>query len=114
MKIREEKIAEQTLFFKVIEEERLQENSLTVGTCMLNRLNALKLDHPNLVGEVRGKGLMIGLELVSNRATKTPLSQAHMLEIFEDIKNMRVLVGKGGLDGNVSHQNLDNRFVTCS
>ncbi|XP_043280950.1 alanine--glyoxylate aminotransferase 2, mitochondrial isoform X2 [Venturia canescens] len=85
----------------VIEEERLQENALTVGTYMLHRLSTLKLDHPNIVGDVRGKGLMIGVELVSDQATRAPLSTNHMLEIFEDIKDMGVLVGKGGLDANV-------------
>ena len=85
-----------------MEEEGLQKNAAIVGTYMLHRLSTLRLEHSNIVGDVRGKGLMIGVELVSDPATRTPISSQDMLEIFEDIKNMGVLVGKGGLHANVS------------
>lgn len=45
---------------------------------------------------------MIGIELISNSETKRPLESEHILEIFENIKNMGILVGKGGLYANVS------------
>lgn len=45
---------------------------------------------------------MIGLELISNSKTKAPLESERMLELFEDIKDMGVLLGKGGLYANVS------------
>ncbi|KAK0168982.1 hypothetical protein PV327_002738 [Microctonus hyperodae] len=85
----------------VIEEERLQENSKIVGTHLLKQLSTLILDYPAIVGDVRGKGLMIGVELITNPETKEPMPRAQVLEIFEDIKNMGVLIGIGGLDGNI-------------
>lgn len=68
---------------------------------MIDRLSTLLLEFPNIVGDVRGKGLMIGIELISNFETKKPLQTEYVLEIFENIKNMGVLVGKGGLHANV-------------
>lgn len=65
-------------------------------------MNTLLLEFPNIVGDVRGKGLIIGVELISNSETKVPLKNEHILDIFENIKNMGVLLGKGGLYGNVS------------
>ncbi|XP_015595450.1 alanine--glyoxylate aminotransferase 2, mitochondrial isoform X2 [Cephus cinctus] len=85
----------------IIEEEGLQQNSWKVGTHLLHRLSALRLDHPTVIGDVRGKGLMIGVELISDPETRKPLPHEQMMEIFEDIKNMGVLLGKGGLDTNV-------------
>ncbi|KAK9300608.1 hypothetical protein QLX08_006763 [Tetragonisca angustula] len=85
----------------IIEEEDLQQNAYAVGTYLIDRLSTLLLEFPDVVGDVRGKGLMIGVELISNPETRTPLQVEHVLEIFEDIKNMGVLVGKGGLHANV-------------
>ncbi|XP_005182509.1 alanine--glyoxylate aminotransferase 2, mitochondrial isoform X2 [Musca domestica] len=84
----------------VIEEEQLQKNSLEVGTYFLNKLAELR-DSYEIVGDVRGKGLMIGLELVSDRKTKAPLGVPHVLEIWEQCKDMGVLFGRGGLNGNI-------------
>ncbi|XP_053954174.1 alanine--glyoxylate aminotransferase 2, mitochondrial isoform X3 [Anastrepha ludens] len=84
----------------VIEEEQLQKNSLEVGTYFLQSLAGLR-DRFEMIGDVRGKGLMIGVELVSERATKTPLSAPHVSEIWETCKDMGVLFGRGGLNGNV-------------
>jgi len=53
-----------------------------------------------VVGDVRGMGLMQGLELVKNRETKEPAPQA-VLQVFEETKRRGVLIGKGGLYGNV-------------
>ncbi|XP_034939243.1 alanine--glyoxylate aminotransferase 2, mitochondrial isoform X2 [Chelonus insularis] len=85
----------------IIQEERLQENSKVVGTHLLHRLSTLMLDHPTIVGDVRGKGLMIGIELISNATTREPMPSTQVLDLFEDIKDMGVLVGKGGVHGNV-------------
>ncbi|XP_031849429.1 alanine--glyoxylate aminotransferase 2, mitochondrial [Nomia melanderi] len=90
-----------TTVLDIIEEERLQENADIIGTYLINRLNTLLLEFPNIVGDVRGKGLIIGVELISNPETKLPLKNEHILDIFENIKNMGVLLGKGGLHGNV-------------
>lgn len=91
----------------VIEEEQLQKNALEIGTYFLKSLAELK-DRYEIIGDVRGKGLMIGLELVSDRETKAPLGVPHVLEIWEACKDMGVLFGRGGLNGNVSFSCLLN------
>ena len=61
----------------------------------------LKLQEKHdIIGNVRGKGLMLGVELVKNRATKEP-AKAETIEVFEKCKNLGLLLGKGGLHGNV-------------
>ena len=50
----------------VIDEEKLQENCENVGTYLLNELAKLR-DEFEIVGDVRGKGLMIGVEMVENK-----------------------------------------------
>ena len=54
------------------------------------------------VGDVRGKGLMIGVELVTDKETRTPLPRNQSVYIREECKNLGVLLGGGGLNGNVS------------
>ncbi|EDW40045.1 GL18115 [Drosophila persimilis] len=84
----------------VIEEEQLQRNSLEVGTYFLKCLEELQ-QRFEIVGDVRGKGLMIGVELVEDREKRTPLATPHVLEIWETCKDLGVLFGRGGLHGNV-------------
>lgn len=84
----------------VIDEEKLQENCKNVGTYFLNELAKLR-DEFEIVGDVRGKGLMIGLELVENKKTRQALNADKMNKIFEGTKNKGVLYGKGGLNGNI-------------
>jgi alanine-glyoxylate transaminase/(R)-3-amino-2-methylpropionate-pyruvate transaminase len=83
----------------VIDEEGLQENARKVGSRLLRGLRRLQERHP-LVGEARGLGLMLGLELVSDRTTRAPATR-QTLAVLEAAREMGVLVGKGGLDGNV-------------
>lgn len=85
----------------MIEEEGLQENSRKVGTHLLNSLAKLR-DELDIVGDVRGKGLMIGVEMVQSKATKEPLSAKRFADIWETCKDMGVLLGRGGLCGHVS------------
>jgi alanine-glyoxylate transaminase/(R)-3-amino-2-methylpropionate-pyruvate transaminase len=84
---------------EVIEEEGLQENARTVGGRLLRGLRRLQEEHA-IVGEARGMGLMLGLELVSDRATGSPAT-SQTLEVLEAAREMGVLMGKGGLEGNV-------------
>lgn len=84
----------------VLEEEGCQERSRVVGTYLIEELMKLK-DESSVIGDVRGKGLMIGVELVSNKETKNPLDITTVNEIWDDCKNMGVIVAKGGLHGNV-------------
>lgn len=83
---------------EVIDEEGLQENSKVVGEYFKQGLLGLQEKH-RIIGDVRGKGLMLGVELVRDRETKEPAT-AETLEIFERAKNYGVLIGKGGLSGN--------------
>ena len=84
---------------EVIEKEGLQENARVVGGRLRDGLRLLQSRHP-LIGDVRGMGLMLGVELVTDRATRTPAS-AETLEVLEAAREMGVLIGKGGLAGNV-------------
>lgn len=89
---------------RVIEEEDLRRNAAEVGGYLRQRLEELKDKH-ELIGDVRGLGLMQGLELVKDRETKEPAPEA-LLKVFEETKRRRVLIGKGGLYGNVIRTGL--------
>ena len=84
---------------EIIEEEGLQENARVVGGRFKVGLKELQTRH-RLIGDVRGKGLMLGVELVKDRETKEPARQ-EALDIMEHLREAGVLIGKGGLDGNV-------------
>ena len=86
---------------QAIEEDKTQSNSLVLGTYFLEELAKLRDEFPSVVGDVRGKGLMIGVELVSNPETRAPLPAPDVLQIWEQMKDLGVLIGKGGFFGNV-------------
>ena len=89
---------------KVIEEDDLLTNARVVGDYLLTRMNELQEKHA-CIGDVRGKGLMMGFELVKDRKTKEPNPEA-VLKVFEETKRRGVLIGKGGLYGNVIRTGL--------
>ena len=84
---------------EVIEEEKLLENVERVGGYLRQKLEALQQKH-SIIGDVRGLGLMQGLELVKDRNTKEPAPEATN-QFMELCRNNGLLVGKGGLFGNV-------------
>ena len=84
---------------QVIEEENLLENAHNMGTYFRARLNELQEKYP-LIGDVRGMGLMQGLELVKDRKTKEPAPEA-LAQLLERTRENGLLIGKGGLYGNV-------------
>ncbi len=82
---------------EVIEQEKLQENSLQLGNYILAGLEKLKGKH-KVIGDVRGKGLMLGIEFVKDRATKEPGKEA-CAQAVENARELGLLLGKGGLWG---------------
>ncbi|XP_009782539.1 alanine--glyoxylate aminotransferase 2 homolog 3, mitochondrial [Nicotiana tabacum] len=84
---------------RVIEKEKLQQNAFSVGSYLKNRLTSLMEKH-EIIGDVRGRGLMLGVELVTDRQSKTP-AKVEILRVMEQMKEMGVLIGKGGFYGNV-------------
>lgn len=89
-------VAHETL--KIIQEEKLQENSDVVGTHIKDGVTKLMAKHPG-IGHVRGYGLMLGIELVNNRETKEPAAQL-TLNVMEHLKAHKIIIGKGGPFGN--------------
>jgi 4-aminobutyrate aminotransferase len=83
---------------EVVEEENLVENARVMGERLRNGLEALKIKYHPVIGDVRGMGLMQGLELVGEN--KQPQPEATR-RLFEATKANGLLIGKGGLMGNV-------------
>jgi len=82
-----------------IEEEKLLENAETVGNYFRSKLDELQQKYP-VIGDVRGKGLMLGLELVKDRESKEPAPEA-TTQLLERTREHGLLIGKGGLYDNV-------------
>lgn len=76
----------------------LQTNAVKVGNQILNRFRDIQAENP-IIGEVRGKGLMCGVELVKPGTTTPDAAAAGA--VLEGAKKAGVLIGKGGLSGNV-------------
>ena len=83
----------------LIEEDRLMDNSEVVGCYFRQGLESLKDKH-DLIGDVRGMGLMQAIELVKDRKSKEVAPQ-ETTQFMEECRNRGLLVGKGGLYGNV-------------
>jgi alanine-glyoxylate transaminase/(R)-3-amino-2-methylpropionate-pyruvate transaminase len=82
---------------EVIERENTQQNCLELGAHLLAGLEKLKNKYP-LIGDVRGRGLLLGVELVTDRATKAPAREA-CARVVENARELGLLLGKGGLWG---------------
>jgi len=76
----------------IIEEEGLLENTLKMGDYMLDELRALKDKH-EVIGDVRGKGLFLGAELVTDRATKEPMDEKKVAAVTGDCMAQGVIIG---------------------
>lgn len=92
----------------MIEEEGLQQNSMDVGTYFLDKLSGMRREW-NIIGDVRGKGLMIGVELVDSEQNESdkkgqvhPLNARAISCIKNDCLKMGLLIGIGGVRSNVS------------
>lgn len=84
---------------EIIQEEKYLEKAATLGAHFKKKLEELQQDH-KIVGEIRGQGLMLGVELVRDQETKEPATQ-EILTVMEVSREKGLLIGKGGLDNNV-------------
>jgi 4-aminobutyrate aminotransferase-like enzyme len=98
----------------VLDEEDLQQNALEVGQHLVDGLWQLA-EHHAAIGDVRGSGFFLGVELVEDRATKAPAT-ALTRTIVNGLRERGLLVGSTGPDANVlklrcpmvfSHENAD-------
>jgi len=83
----------------VIDEEGLQKSAKERGAQVKSGLERLAKSH-KVIGNVRGMGLMLGVELVRDPKTKEPAKQ-ETADVLEATKEMGLLIGKAGLDGNI-------------
>ena len=83
----------------VVEDERLQAHAHQVGAHLLSRLRPL-IDSSPLVGDVRGSGLFIGIELVRNRDTLEPAA-AEASDVVNHLRDDGILIGTDGPYHNV-------------
>ena len=84
---------------QVIEEEGLVENAAKVGEYVLQLLQELQSKH-ELIGDVRGRGLFFGMDLVTDRETKAPASE-QTKRVVNAMRHQGVLMGNIGQHGNV-------------
>lgn len=78
---------------KIIEDEQLVSNTQMVGEYLLAKLSLLKEQLP-IVGDVRGKGLLIGIELVADQATREPLTESLVAEVVGNCMQRGVIIGR--------------------
>jgi taurine-pyruvate aminotransferase len=78
---------------RIIEEENLVENAARMGDHLMQRLQELQNRH-ECIGDVRGKGLLAGLELVKDRKTRQPVDEAMVAQVAADCQARGVLVGR--------------------
>jgi len=84
---------------EVIDRDNVQKNSATVGDYLKQRLKDLQ-SRQTLIGDVRGRGLLLGVELVRNINTKEP-ANTEAIEVLERTRAAGLLIGRGGVYGNV-------------
>ncbi len=87
------------LTLDIIDEEKLMQNAREVGGFLREGLLSLKYKHAKL-GDVRGRGLLLGMELVKDKESKA-YGTEETAKFLEEARERGLLVGKGGLFGNV-------------
>ncbi len=75
---------------EILTRERLWENSAAVGTYLFEQLRAIRSPW---IGEVRGRGLLIGIELVSDES-KTPFPEERMARLLREFRDAGLLIGR--------------------
>ena len=84
---------------EVIDADGIQANAARIGARLRVGIDRLAAKH-ELIGDVRGLGLMLGVELVKDRSTKEP-ARDEAARVLETCRDLGLLLGKGGLFGNV-------------
>lgn len=82
-----------------IKSDNLQENCEEIGNMLISGFHELQRKY-EIIGDVRGQGLLLGIEIVKDKHTKARATK-ETVDIFESMKEDGILVGKGGLFGNV-------------
>ena len=77
---------------RIIEDENLLQNTLTMGARLMNNLHELAEKH-KVIGDVRGKGLFCGAELVSDRQTKEPADEKMVAAVVADCMAQGLIIG---------------------
>jgi alanine-glyoxylate transaminase/(R)-3-amino-2-methylpropionate-pyruvate transaminase len=83
----------------IIKDEKLVENARAMGKLLVDGMKELAKQF-NLIGEVRGRGLLLGMELVKDRTSKA-FATEEAVRFMDECKERGLLLGKGGLMGNV-------------
>ena len=78
---------------KLIEEQGLVENAAVMGEYLMEKLRSLQQKH-QIIGDVRGKGLFVGMELVTDRASKNPVDESIPAQIAADCMEQGVIIGR--------------------
>lgn len=84
---------------RILEEEDIKTKATELGQMIMGELKELKKTS-HIIGDVRGRGLLIGIELVKDLKTKAYATE-ETLEVMEQAKDRGLLIGKGGLYANV-------------
>jgi len=87
------------LTMEIIKEEGLVANAKNMGALLKDGLQSLMKRHP-IMGDVRGRGLLLGIELVKDRTSKAYATE-ECVRFMDLCKEKGLLLGKGGLMGNV-------------
>jgi len=78
---------------RILEDENLLDNTVAIGEYLMDKLHGLKAKH-QIIGDVRGKGLFCGAELVSDRESKTPVHESIAQAVVADcFTNSAVIIG---------------------
>ena len=77
---------------RIIEDEDLLGNTVAMGEYMVDKLHELQDKHA-VIGDVRGKGLFLGAELVTDRDTREPVPEAMIQAVVKDCMSQAVIIG---------------------
>ena len=85
----------------IIKRDNLAENAKNMGRRLMNGIKKIQKKYPKTIGDVRGKGLMVGIELVKDETIKDREPDLDSTNrIMEETKKRGLLIGRGGLYGN--------------